>query len=81
MKPHRRRMSIGIGSGIFAIGIVFTVGFNVATEATNTETFCIGCHELEQTVYQEYQGTIHDNNSAGVRAAYQLFLNPDLRQC
>ena len=62
----------------FAIGTVLTVGvvagvilwggFNTAMEYSNTESFCIGCHEMENNVYQEYVGTVHYNNSSGVRA-------------
>lgn len=37
-------------------------------EATNTLTFCISCHEMEDTVYQEYKTTIHFSNRSGVRA-------------
>ena len=35
---------------------------------TNTEAFCIGCHEMRDNVYAEYKGTIHDTNRTGVRA-------------
>jgi cytochrome c-type protein NapC len=35
---------------------------------TNTEGFCIGCHEMRDNVYAEYKGTIHDTNRTGVRA-------------
>lgn len=52
----------------FAGGIVFWGGFHWALEATNTEKFCISCHEMENNVYAEYQGTVHQNNSSGVRA-------------
>lgn len=51
-----------------AAGIIFWGGFNTAMEATNTETFCISCHEMEQNVYQELQDTIHYTNRTGVRA-------------
>lgn len=37
-------------------------------EATNTTEFCIGCHEMEDNVYQEYKPTIHFANRTGVRA-------------
>jgi cytochrome c-type protein NapC len=37
-------------------------------EATNTLEFCISCHEMESTVYQEYKTTIHYQNRTGVRA-------------
>jgi cytochrome c-type protein NapC len=35
---------------------------------TNTENFCIGCHEMHDNVYAEFKGTIHDTNRSGVRA-------------
>ena len=49
-------------------GIFFWGGFNTVMEATNTETFCISCHEMEQNVYREYQQTVHYTNHSGVRA-------------
>ena len=52
----------------FATGVIFWGGFNTAMEITNTEAFCISCHEMEQNVYREYRGTIHDQNRSGVRA-------------
>ena len=52
----------------FVAGILFWGGFNTAMEATNTETFCISCHEMEKNVYREYQQTIHYTNRTGVRA-------------
>jgi|DewCreStandDraft_4_1066084.scaffolds.fasta_scaffold00025_163 cytochrome c-type protein NapC len=54
--------------GFFA-GIVFWGGFNWAMELTNTETFCISCHEMEANVYREYRTTIHYSNRTGVRAS------------
>ncbi len=52
----------------FGAGVIFWGGFNTAMELTNTEAFCISCHEMEQNVYREYRGTIHDQNRSGVRA-------------
>ncbi|WNC72627.1 NapC/NirT family cytochrome c [Thalassotalea psychrophila] len=52
----------------FVVGIVFWGGFNTAMEATNTTEFCIGCHEMEDNVYQEYKPSIHYSNRTGVRA-------------
>ncbi len=58
--------------GLLAAGIVIGVlgwgGFNTVLEATNTEKFCISCHEMEDNVYQEYKETIHYTNRTGVRA-------------
>ncbi len=53
--------------GFFA-GIIFWGGFNTALESTNRLEFCIGCHEMRDTVYQEYKQTIHYKNRSGVRA-------------
>ena len=52
----------------FVAGIIFWGGFNTAMEATNTLEFCISCHEMKDTVYQEYTKTIHYTNRTGVRA-------------
>ena len=52
----------------FVAGIIFWGGFHTAMEASNTETFCISCHEMEENVYIEYQDTIHYSNRTGVRA-------------
>ena len=52
----------------FIAGIIFWGGFHTAMEASNTETFCISCHEMEENVYIEYQDTIHYSNRTGVRA-------------
>ena len=54
-------------AGFFG-GILFWGGFHTVVEATNTETFCIGCHEMRDNVYPEYQKTIHYTNRTGVRA-------------
>ena len=54
---------VGIGLGVLLWG-----GFNWAMELTNTETFCISCHEMRVNVYEEYKKTVHYNNSSGVRA-------------
>jgi cytochrome c-type protein NapC len=52
----------------FVVGVIFWGGFNWSMELTNTETFCISCHEMEENVYQEYKKTKHYSNNAGVRA-------------
>jgi cytochrome c-type protein NapC len=70
---YSRKVLFGatIGAALFfmVIGVVFWGGFNTAMEATNTLTFCISCHEMENNVYQEYTHTIHFTNRSGVRAA------------
>lgn len=52
----------------FVGGIMFWGGFNTALEATNTETFCTGCHEMRNNVFAELKSTIHYSNRSGVRA-------------
>lgn len=52
----------------FVAGIIFWGGFNTALEATNSLEFCISCHEMKDSVYQEYKETIHYSNRTGVRA-------------
>ena len=54
--------------GGFIAGIIFWGAFNTALEATNNETFCISCHEMENNPYQELRPTIHFTNRSGVRA-------------
>lgn len=52
----------------FVIGWGFWGAFNWAMELTNTQAFCVSCHEMEQNVFREYSGTVHDQNKSGVRA-------------
>lgn len=54
-------------TGVLA-GILFWGGFNWGLEETNNETFCRGCHEMDQNVYREYRTSVHDQNRSGVRA-------------
>lgn len=52
----------------FILGILFWGGFHTVVEETNSLEFCISCHEMENTVYQEYLDSMHYKNAAGVRA-------------
>ena len=54
--------------GGFIAGIIFWGAFNTSLEQTNTEQFCISCHEMENNVYEELKPTIHFTNRSGVRA-------------
>lgn len=67
------RPSAGISLGVLLIagffaGIIFWGGFHWAIEYTNTEKFCISCHEMKENVYAELQDTIHFVNRTGIRA-------------
>ncbi len=58
-----------VGAAIFfmCVGVIYWATFNAALEITNTLEFCISCHEMKDTVYVEYQQTIHYKNRSGVR--------------
>ncbi len=63
--------TLGLGFltlGGFVGGVVFWGAFNTALEHTNTEEFCISCHEMEANVYEELSRTVHFSNRSGVRA-------------
>ena len=68
-----RRPSSVFGLGIlvlagFVAGVLFWGAFNTALELTNTEKFCVSCHEMHDNVYQELKTTVHFSNRSGVRA-------------
>jgi len=54
--------------GGFVAGIIFWGAFNTGLEVTNTQQFCVSCHEMHDNVYQELKTTIHYSNRSGVRA-------------
>lgn len=54
--------------GGFIAGVVFWGAFNTAMELTNTEAFCVGCHEMRDNTYAELKTTIHYSNRTGVHA-------------
>ncbi|NNE63847.1 MAG: cytochrome c-type protein NapC [Gammaproteobacteria bacterium] len=67
-KPTAKYSMATLLTGGFVAGIIFWGGFNTAMEMTNTEQFCISCHEMRNNVYEEYKDTIHYANRTGVRA-------------
>ena len=63
------RFSLGtLLFGGFIVGILFWGGFNWAMEVSNTEKFCISCHEMRDNAYAELKETVHFTNRTGVRA-------------
>ena len=67
----RGQMILGLALTLVVIGVIgvaLVIGGAAGLAWTNTETFCIGCHEMRDNVYAEYKGTIHDTNRTGVRA-------------
>jgi cytochrome c-type protein NapC len=67
-RPSARYSLLALLATGFVGGILFWGGFHTALEATNTLEFCVSCHEMRDTVYQEYKETIHFANRSGVRA-------------
>lgn len=63
-----KKFGLGFLVVAFIAGIIFWGGFNWSLEMTNTEEFCISCHEMEENVFEEYKGTVHYSNRTGVRA-------------
>ena len=57
---------------MLVVAVVISGGLMIAGAAglawTDTEKFCIGCHEMRDNPYAEFKGTIHDHNRSGVRA-------------
>lgn len=52
----------------FLAGIAYMRAFDWTMAVTNTEDFCIGCHEMKDNVYPAYTESIHYSNRSGVRA-------------
>ena len=69
--PSRGKAIVVLFAGFLGL-LMVAGGLMVAGAAglawTNTEKFCIGCHEMRDNVYAEFKGTIHDVNRTGVRA-------------
>ncbi len=68
-----RRPSASHAAGTLVVagvigGIIFWGGFNTFLEYTNKMEFCISCHEMRDTVFEEYKQTVHYQNTSGVRA-------------
>jgi len=71
-QPSSKWWMFGMPSGAIAavlFGVFAWGGFNWSLELTNTESFCISCHEMENPVYLEYQQSIHFKNASGVKAS------------
>jgi cytochrome c-type protein NapC len=66
-RPSRLSLIAVVAIGMVS-GLVFWGGFNTGMEATNSLEFCVSCHEMRDTVFQEYKETIHYKNRSGVRA-------------
>jgi cytochrome c-type protein NapC len=58
-----------IATFFFLSGIAYTLTFNWTMAVTNTEEFCVGCHEMKDNVFPTYSESIHYSNRSGVRAS------------
>ncbi len=67
---HKIIFNTSVGAALFFIfiGVLFWGGFNWSLEMTNTESFCISCHEMRDNTYKEYRKSGHFKNRTGVRA-------------
>jgi cytochrome c-type protein NapC len=67
-RPSRHFSLAFLTLGGFLAGVMFWGGFNTALEFTNTESFCVSCHEMRDNVFEELKTTVHYTNRSGVRA-------------
>lgn len=68
-KMHGRwTLAFALAAGALAACLLLVSAGASALAHTNTEAFCISCHEMGNNVYKEYQSTIHNKNRTGVRA-------------
>lgn len=62
-----KRLAFTIVLLIGIVGFLFSLGLEKMTSHTSTTEFCISCHEMQNTVYVEYQSTVHFLNASGVQ--------------
>lgn len=68
LRQHRTRFVIVIALAALFVGGAIAIAGAAGLAWTDTEKFCIGCHEMRDNVYKEFKGTVHDRNQFGVRA-------------
>jgi cytochrome c-type protein NapC len=56
----------GVAVVLVLVGLALMIGGATAIAWTNTEEFCISCHEMRNNVFAEFKDTIHDKNRSGV---------------
>jgi cytochrome c-type protein NapC len=64
----RVTLVLGTGAIVLIVGAVLLAAGAAGLAWTNTEQFCISCHEMRDNAYAEFEDTIHDKNRTGVRA-------------
>jgi len=63
----RKMITLPLVAGVLIGAIIVMAGVKTV-EVTNTLEFCISCHEMESTVYQEYLKSPHFKTESGVGA-------------
>jgi trimethylamine-N-oxide reductase cytochrome c-type subunit TorC len=59
--------SVLLAAGI-VLGVLGWGGLHTAIAFSESLGFCVSCHSMRDTVYPEYQASIHYKNASGVRA-------------
>lgn len=57
--------TVGVMAILFGAGGYIT---GALVQRTSSNEFCVSCHEMASTVYEEYKKTTHFENQSGVRA-------------
>lgn len=68
MKLALARKTAALVAGVFLVGVIATIGAGKFIEETNRLSFCVSCHEMDFSVYQEYKQSAHFKNRSGVQA-------------
>ena len=66
--PSRRWSVLALVLAGVAVTLAGSVGLHYGFEKTSSLEFCISCHTMKDTVYQEYKESVHYQNASGVRA-------------
>lgn len=59
----------GLLAGLVVLMLAGSAASVAFVKHTGSVDFCISCHEMRDTVYEEYKKSAHYNNVQGVRAA------------
>ncbi len=66
-RPIRLLPAFVFTAAVFIAGMVMSGAFASYVQYTNTLDFCLSCHEMESTVWQEFKESPHYQTKAGVR--------------
>lgn len=65
MKPRQKAGLIAFVISSITVLVLIALTLGVSIRLTSTDRFCISCHEMADTVYLEYQNSIHSLSPAG----------------